>query len=117
MNTKYEKYINYIVNDIQPPYFKNMVDMYGLSPDEYEMVLSKVFKQPVSIVGKGVENIQYQDLYYERNDGYWQKTERNDRGDITYEENSDGNWSKREYDEQGYEVYYEDSYGSIIDRR
>ena len=117
MNAKYERYVNYIVSDIKPPYFKNMVDMYGLRPDEYELILSKLFNQPVSITGKRVENIQDQDLYLEDNDGYWSKAERNDRGDITYEENSNGNWSKREYDEQGYEVYYEDSYGTIIDRR
>ena len=55
----------------------------------------KYINQPVSIVGKGVENIQYQDLYYERNDGYWQKTESNDRGDLTYEEHSDGDWYKK----------------------
>ena len=117
MNERYNRYINYIVNDIKPPYFKNMVDMYGLSPDEYEIVISKVFNQPVSIVGKRVENIQDQDLYFELNDGYWQKTERNNRGDITYEEHSDGYWTKREYDEQGYEVYYENSDGTVIDRR
>ena len=117
MNKKYERYINYIVDELELPYFKNMKDNYGLGPDEYELVLSRVFNQPVSIGGKSVENIQDQDLYFEDALGYWQKTERNDRGDITYEENSDGNWSKREYDEQGYEVYYEDSDGTVIDYR
>ena len=40
MNDKYERYIDYIVNNIESPYFKNMRDMYELSPDEYELVLS-----------------------------------------------------------------------------
>ena len=42
MNKKYEKYINYIVNDIELPYFKNMGENYGLRPDEYELVIDKL---------------------------------------------------------------------------
>jgi len=49
MNKKYEIYIDYIVNGIQPPYFKNMRDQYGLRPDEYELVLSKLYDQPVGL--------------------------------------------------------------------
>ena len=85
MNTKYEKYINYIVNDIKTPYFKNMVDMYGLSPDEYEMVLSKVFNQPVNIQGVYNDNYVYDNQYHK-----------------LYQESSNGFWVRYEYDNQGY---------------
>ena len=54
MNKKYERYINYIVNDIKPPYFINMRDNYGLKDNEYELVLSKVFNQPLTIKGNNV---------------------------------------------------------------
>ena len=43
MNKKYERYIDYIINDIKPPYIYNMREIYGLSEDEYKTVLSKVF--------------------------------------------------------------------------
>ena len=42
MNKKYERYIEFIANDIEAPYFINMSDTYGLRPDEYELILSKV---------------------------------------------------------------------------
>ena len=67
MNRKYEKYIEYIVNDIKPPYFNNMVDNYGLSSDEYELVLSKLFNQPVSIKGNDVYDNDGNQIYSEDN--------------------------------------------------
>ena len=102
MNTKYERYIDYIVNNIESPYFKNMRDMYGLSPDEQELVLSKIFKQPVSISGRSD--------YHNRN--VYDKKGRN-----IYFENTYGGWGKSEYDDQGNLIYFEDSYGNIRDDR
>ena len=145
MNKKYERYIEYIVNDLETPYFKNMRDSYGLSPDEYEIVLSKVFNQPVK-VDIIVENMYVYDkqrnrntLYYENNSngywikkilngqgkltyktdstGFWQKYEYDEQGNNTYHEDSEGRWYRKEYNEQGREVYYIDSYGDISDRR
>ena len=95
MNNKYQKYIEYIVNDIELPYIKSL-EPYGLRPEEYEMVLSKIFNQPVTIQGRYVYN---------------------NLGNLIYFENSDGGWFKQEYNNQGYEVYYENSYGNITDRR
>lgn len=117
MNTKYEKYINYIVNDIKPPYFKNMVDMYGLRPDEYEFILSKVFNQPVTIKGKLVYNTNDNLIYYEDSNGYWEKSEYDTNGNKIYVENSDGYWVKREYDANGSIIYREDITGYIEDYR
>ena len=96
MNKKYERYINYIADDIEAPYFENMRERYGLRPDEYPLVLSKVFNQPVTIEGDRVYN-QY--------------------GDKIYHENSDGSWFKQEYDANGNEIYYEDNNGYIEDNR
>ena len=138
MNKKYEKYINYIVNDIQAPYVINMRDQYGLKDNEYSLVLSKIYNQPVRIKGKSVydqnDNIIYyensngfwnkweydtngKEIYYETTDGYWYKKEYDTNGNIIYYEDSDGFWNKREYDTNGKEIYFEDSDGEIIDRR
>ena len=96
MNKKYERYINYIVNDIEKPYFKNMREMYGLSEKEYKLILYKVFNQPVTIT--------FNDVY-------------DHNGNLIYYERSNGDWVKREYDTNGNIIYYEDSDGNIIDNR
>ena len=111
MNKKYEKYINYIVNDIQPPYFINMRDQYGLKDNEYNLVLSKLFNQPVSIEGKRVYNTNGNNIYGEDSGGYWVKREYDVNDNIIYFENSDGDWYKKEYDTNGNIIYYEDSDG------
>jgi len=96
MNKKYERYISYIVNDIEAPYFINMIDQYGLKDNEYKFILSKVFNQPISIKGGSVYNVN---------------------GDIIYSEDSLGYWIKKEYDTNGNLIYHEDSDGVIIDNR
>ena len=47
MNKKHQRYIDYIANDIKPPYFKNMVDMYGATESEFVPIMTKVFNQYV----------------------------------------------------------------------
>ena len=96
MNKKYQRYIEYIVSDIKPPYFKNMRDAYGLKDSEYSLVLSKVFNQPIEILDITV---------YDTNDK------------IIYNESSNGYWVKVEYDTNGNTIYFEDSNGYIEDRR
>ena len=117
MNSKYKKYINHIVNDIEPPYFKNMEDQYGLRPDEYELVLCKVFNQPVTIKGKSIYDQYGNELYYEITDGNWTKQEYDDNGNIIYRETSNGYWEKYEYDTNGNIIYFENSDGYIEDNR
>ena len=117
MNKKYERYINYIVSDIEAPYFINMRDSYGLSPDEYNLVLSKLFNQPVSIEGKRVYNTNGKQIYYEGSDGSWAKYEYDTNGNMIYSETSDGFWVKKEYDNQGNLIYTETSDGYIEDNR
>ena len=97
MNKKYEKYIDYIVNDIEEPYFINMKDMYGLSEKEYEMVLSKIFNQPITLE-------RCLNVY-------------NQYGDKIYHENSDGMWRKWEFNLDGNVSYYIDSHGYVTDNR
>jgi len=126
MNKKYERYINYIVNDIKPPYFKNMGENYGLSEKEYELVLGKIFNQPVSVQlsfenplaeSNKVYNKNGNIIYYEDSDGDWEKREYDQYGNKIYYENSDGYWHKKEYDTNGKLIYYEDSNGYIMDNR
>ena len=111
MNKKYEKYINYIVNDLQAPYFKNMENQYGLSPDEYKLVLSKIYGQPVTIKGRSVYDTNGNEIYSEHSDGYWYKYEYDTNGNEIYRENSDGYWYKKEYDTNGNKIYFENSNG------
>ena len=138
MNKKYEKYIEYIVNDLEAPYFINMKDSYGLSEKEYSLILSKVYNQPVTIKGRNVYNTNGNKIYYESSNGYWNKKEYNTNGNQIYREDSngywvkyeydtngnqiyversDGDWFKVEYDNDGNEIYYEDSNGYIKDNR
>ncbi len=103
MNKKYEKYIDYIVNDIEAPYFINMKDMYGLSEKEYEMVLSKVFNQPITL-DNNIVNHRCLNVY-------------NEYGNKIYHENSDGMWRKWEFNLNGKVSYYIDSHGYVTDNR
>ena len=111
MNRKYERYINYIVSDIKPPFFKdaNSGYGYGLSEKEFEMVLSKVYNQPVTIDDNSVYNNRGNKIYFENSVGDWIKRGYDDQGNRIYYEDSDGYWRKWEYDDQGNEIYYEDS--------
>ena len=138
MNKKYERYINYIVNDIKPPYFINMRDSYGLRSDEYKLVLSNLYDQPVTIEGDDVYDSNGNEIYLENSEGFWIKKEYDEygylnyyedstgfwykreydfKGNNLYSENSNGNWVKREFDSNGNEIYFEDSNGIIRDRR
>jgi hypothetical protein len=96
MNKKYQRYIEYIVNDIEKPYFKYMRETYGLKQDEIELVLSKVYNQPVRIKDNSV---------YDSN------------GNIIYYEYNNGSWVKRECDTNDNNIYWETSYGVIVDNR
>ena len=117
MNKKYERYIDYIVNDIELPYFKNMEDHYGLKQEEYPLVLSKVYNQSVTIKGNRVYDKNGNKIYFENSDGYWSKREYDDNVKLIYYEDSDGYWEKIEYDTNGNQIYFENSDGVIIDRR
>ena len=143
MNKKYERYINYILNNIQKPYFKNMEENYGLSEKEYKPVLSKLFNQEIIIESynnaKGVYNLKGNEIYSEDKFGYWTISEYDDNGNETYSvdsygrkikteynnnnghtvyyENEDGYWYKQLYDIHNNLIYFEDSNGNIDDYR
>ena len=116
MNKKYERYIDYIVNDIEVPYFINMRDNYGLKDNEYELVLSRVFNQSVTIKGKRVYDTNGNIIYHENNDGYWYKYEYDTNGNKIYYETSGGYWVKYKYDTNGNNIYSEDSNGDWYKR-
>jgi len=116
MKDKYKKYIEYIVNDIEPPYLKSL-EPYGLKQEEYEMILSKVYNQPVNITGRIVYDQNGNTIYYEDSYGFWYKQEYDSNGNIIYYEESNGSWYKREYDNNGKVIYHEGFDGVIIDNR
>jgi len=118
MNKKYERYIEYIANDIKPPYIHNMRDMYGLRPDEYSLVLSKVYNQSVTIKGnQRVYDTNDNIIYREYIDGSWAKYEYDTNGNHIYYEDGDGYWYKFEYDANGNLIYQETINGVIRDNR
>jgi len=94
MNKKYQKYIEYIVKDIQLPYLKSL-EPYGLKQEEYEMILSKVFNQDVTIKGRSVYNTNGNRIYYETSNGSWVKYEYDTNGNKIYSEDSNGFWYKK----------------------
>jgi len=116
MKDKYKKYIEYIASDIELPYIKSL-EPYGLKDNEYEMVLSKVFNQPVTIEGRDVYNTNGNEIYYETSNGNWCKKEYDANGNKIYHETTNGYWVKYEYDANGNEIYYENSNGYIEDNR
>lgn len=116
MNKKYQRYIEFIAKDIEAPYYENMSDNYGLRPDEYELVLSKVYNEPVTIKGSAGYNANGNLIYIESSDGTWEKKEYDTNDKIIYSEDSDGSWIKREYDTNGNKTYYEDSDGYWVKR-
>ena len=117
MNKKYIKYIEYIVNDIELPYFINMKEMYGLKDNEYSLVLSKLYNQPVTIKSNRVYDTNGNKIYFEDSSGDWYKYEYDTNGNEIYRENSSGYWYKYEYDTNGNVIYRENSDGVIIDKR
>ena len=116
MNKKYERYINYIVNDIEKPYIVNMRDSYGLKQSEYELVLSKVYDQPVNIKYTDIYDANDKLIYSEDSNGFWVKYEYNTNGNLIYSETSSGYWYKNEYDINGNKIYFEDSNGFWVKR-
>ena len=116
MNVKYKKYIEYIVNDIEPPYLKYL-EQYGLKDGECELIISKVFNQPVTIKFNSVYDINGKEIYYETSNGNWAKWEYDNNGNNIYSEDSNGYWHKYEYDTNGNNIYYENSNGVIRDNR
>jgi len=110
MNAKHQKYIEYIAKDIELPYLKSL-NMYGLKQVEMNMVLSKVFNQPITIGGRSVYDNNGNKIYYEVIDGSWERRVYNKNDNKIYSENSDGSWSKYEYDQYDNETYHEASNG------
>ena len=101
---------------LEPPYFKNM-KIKGLPPDEYNSILSKIFNQPVTVMGDSIYGNKGKLIYSERNNGYWEKWEYDANGNQTYFEDELGFWAKWRYDDQGNQIYHEDSNGRITHNR
>jgi hypothetical protein len=113
MKDKYKKYIEYIVNDIEAPYIKYL-NMYGLSDNEMDLVLSKVYNQSVTIKGNYVYDPNHNKIYGEDSNGFWFKREYDQNNNKIYFEDSNGFWVKQEYDTNGNVIYREYSNGEWI---
>ena len=107
-----DKIVHVMKNDF--PFFKNMTD-YGfndtLSDDEYRYIFKKIFGETARRRGNKLFNKNNDELYFEKSDGFWEKTEYDDNGNEIYHENYNGFWEKWEYDERGNVIYYENFEG------
>jgi hypothetical protein len=107
-----DKIINFMRNDF--PFFKNMKD-YGfndtLSDDEYRYIFKKIFGETARRRGNKLFNKNNDELYFEKSDGFWEKTEYDENGKLIYFEDSEGFWEKTEYNENGNKIYRENSRG------
>ena len=94
-----------------------MENEYGLKSKEYELVLSNLYDQPVTIKGDDVYDINGNEIYYEDSDGDWIKKEYDTNNNLIYQEYSNDYWEKYEYDTNGNIIYRENSDGYIEDNR
>lgn len=108
---KYDKYFDYIIDDIEKPYFKNMKLMYSLSDKESEFLLRRLYGENITVGGKSIYDTNGNVLYFEDNRGSWVKQVYDVNGNVIYYENSSGYWVKKEFDQNGNRIYYEDSSG------
>ena len=53
------------------------------------------------------------EIYWEKSNGYWVKSEYDAKGNETYWEDSKGYWEKSEYDAKGNEINYESGKKSL----
>ena len=92
-----------ILENIKKPYFKNMEKL-GLIESKKELVLNKIFNQPVRIKGNDIYDINDNIIYHERSNGYWGKTKYDNKGNKIYKE-------------YGNLIYFNNSDGKKLDRR
>jgi hypothetical protein len=132
-----EKFINGIVKFINVPYFYNL--RVTETPEHlWNRILSKVFKQEVTVSNNYIfdsnnnkiyreysdgdwEKKEYDsnnnEVYFESSNGFWLKREYDSNNNLIYWEYSDGEWYKQEFDSNNNRIYFEDSNGKIIDKR
>jgi len=108
------KIVQVMKNDF--PLFHNL-KLYGfydqLTIDELNYILSGIFGMSSNIDMEQyhpeytVYNNNGNEIYFEDLDnGFWQKSEYDENGNLTYNEHDDGVWYKYEYDENGNITYY-----------
>jgi hypothetical protein len=102
-----EKYINYIVNNLTPPYFYKLMS-FEVPEDMWEKILSKLFGERVYVSDDGgtYSNGELIDPIM-----YWVN---NKEGRKLYEEEDDY-WEIWKYNEYGKLIYNEDSHRGVID--
>jgi len=110
LNESTEDYYDKIVNILEPPYVQNL-EVIGIDKDHYKLIFEKLFNQPVSVGNYDVLNSNRKEIYFENSDGYWRKTEYDDKGKLIYYENSNGYREKKDYNENGKLIYFENSDG------
>ena len=75
------------------PLFQNM-EGFNLTQPELVYVFSTIFEQPVFIKGNSIEDEYGNQIYHEKPNGEWTKSEYDYNGNLIYKETSDGEWEK-----------------------
>lgn len=108
MNKKLQRYINHIVENIDPPYVQNMKELYKITSEGAILsILCKLYDIPVIITSTGndssynIQDDKGNTLYYETPSGQWTLAEYDSNGNKTYYEDISGLRVKREYDTNG----------------
>lgn len=95
--------------DIKPPYFRKLTDK-GLKKNEIKLTLDTLFGVITDIIVQRIYDKDYNILYKESYNGWWERYEYDEEGNQIYSENSNGYWTKSKYNEYGI-TSWEDSVG------
>lgn len=95
--------------DIKPPYFNTLTNK-GLTRKEIKLALDSIFNFNTDYENQRVYNENYDVVYREGYNGYWEKFEYDEEGNQIYSINSNGYWTKSKYNEYGI-LFWEDSSG------
>lgn len=117
---KKDRYYDKLSKVIRPPYFLDLISL-GVSDDEWDMVLSKVFKQPVRVstfylgndLNGGIVIDRKTNILYHEGEGEYIIREFDKNNNVTYILTDDGRgkqyWEKTKYNNDGEVVHQETS--------
>ena len=125
---KDDKFYDKLSKVIRPPYFLDLISL-GVSDDEWDMVFSKVFKQPVRVstfylgddLTGGIIIDKETNILYHEGEGEYIIREFDKNNNVTFILTDDGRgkqyWEKTIFNDRGESVYYENSKGKVSDVR
>jgi hypothetical protein len=114
LNEQYQSsdYLEKVKGIIEPPYFYNMEEHYGVTEENDQLeVMKYIYGNDIRIQNTTIFNNNGKRIYYENTTGFWRKWEYDSIGRLIYLEDVDGGWEIYEYDNIGNQIYIEKSNG------